>query len=59
MMCLRCFALMCKLKQDFDFNSSFLQRLPSRTEICLDLTANALQYIDIGYISQNEHFSHK
>ena len=33
-MCLHCFALTCKLKWDFDYNSSFLQRLPSGNRSC-------------------------
>ena len=33
-MCPHCFALMCKLKWDFDYNSSFLQRLPSENMSC-------------------------
>ena len=33
-MCLHCFALTCKLKWDFEKNSSFLQRLPSGNRSC-------------------------
>ena len=35
-MCPHCFALTCKLKWDFDYNSSFSQRLPSGNNIGID-----------------------
>ena len=34
MMCLRCFALTCKLKWDFDYNSSFFQRVGISKRSC-------------------------
>ena len=36
-MCLRCFALTCKLKWDLDYNCSFIQRLPPRNRSSCNL----------------------